>query len=157
MTNGSASEPSDGPEAAAERFDALFRGVYASFHRRDGTARGLSGASRGVLTHLALSGPLTIGEAARHFDRAQSATSELVTQLERSGLVERRTDPADARRTLVWLSDAGRLALRRDEAVLGIELLEPALAQLSAAERATLLHSLGRLLDAAHATGKEPR
>ncbi len=86
-------------EEAADRFDALFRRVYENFHRRDGIFRGLSPAARGVLRHLTLTGPITIGEASAHFARAQSATSELMTQLEHKRLVERRRDPDDARRT----------------------------------------------------------
>ncbi|MFT4283863.1 MAG: MarR family winged helix-turn-helix transcriptional regulator [Protaetiibacter sp.] len=146
-----------GAADAADRFDALFRRVYASFHRRDGVDRGLSAASRGVLTHLALAGPVTIGEAARHFDRAQSATSELISQLERNGLVERRVDPADARRTLVWLTGPGHTARRRDEAVLGLGLLADAFAAMPVEGRAAILDSLARLLEAAPAPGKEPR
>ena len=149
-------DPGDAAEAA-DRFDALFRRIYASYHRRDGVDRGLSPASRGVLTHLALAGPVTIGEAARHFDRAQSATSELVAQLERNGLVERRDDPADARRTLVWLTESGRAALRRDEAVLGLELLAAAFGGLTGDERDSILTSLARLAEVAPPPGKDPR
>ena len=54
----------------AERFAALFRGVYLTFHRRDGPRGQLPGASRAVLEHLAMAGPLTVGEAAAHLSRA---------------------------------------------------------------------------------------
>jgi DNA-binding MarR family transcriptional regulator len=54
-----------------------------------------------VLEHLALAGPLTVGEAAAHMNRAQSVVSEIVTHLERDGLLERQTDPGDRRRTLI--------------------------------------------------------
>jgi DNA-binding MarR family transcriptional regulator len=40
-----------------------------------------------VMQHLALSGPLTVGEAARHFERAQSVVSELVDRLAADGFV----------------------------------------------------------------------
>lgn len=40
----------------------------------------------GVLRHLAMSGPLTVGEMARHFGRAQSVVSEIVDGLEDKGL-----------------------------------------------------------------------
>ena len=48
----------------AERFAARFRSVYLTFHRRDGPRSQLAGASRAVLEHLAMAGPLTVGEAA---------------------------------------------------------------------------------------------
>jgi len=60
------------PVAAAATFAALFRAIYLTYHRRDGPRSGLTGASRAVLGHLAHTGPLTIGEAALHLDRAQS-------------------------------------------------------------------------------------
>jgi hypothetical protein len=66
--------------------------------------------------------PLTIGEAAAHLDRAQSVVSEIVSHLEDDGLLERERDPADRRRTLVWLTPAGQSALRRDREVLGLDL-----------------------------------
>jgi|GEM_PF-246028 len=37
--------------------------------------------SLAMLNHLAISGPLTVTEAAQHFDRAQSAMSELIDRL----------------------------------------------------------------------------
>ncbi|HLM88379.1 MAG TPA: hypothetical protein VK284_05000 [Streptosporangiaceae bacterium] len=74
--------------AQAERFAELFRAVYLTFHRRDGPRSQLAGASRAVLEHLALAGPLTVGEAAAHMARAQSVISEIVAHLERQGPVE---------------------------------------------------------------------
>ena len=138
----------DGASAAqrqAVAFEQLFQGVYLAFHRRDGPRSELSGASRAVLLHLALAGPLTIGEAAAHLDRAQSVVSEIVTQLERKHLLERERDPADRRRTLVWLTPAGHDVLARDGRVLAVELLAPALARLAPGEREHLLRLLGRL------------
>ncbi len=117
-------------QARAERFADLFRAVYLTFHRRDRPRSGLPGASRAVLEHLALSGPLTIGEAAVHMRRAQSVINEIVTHLERDGLIERENDPGDRRRTLIWLTPAGHEALRRDREVLGVDLLAGAMARL---------------------------
>src|SRR5262249_61859262 len=81
--------------AQAERFAELFRAVYLTFHRRDGPRSQLAGASRSVLEHPALAGPLTIGEAAAHMARAQSVISQIRTHLERQGLVARGGDPAE--------------------------------------------------------------
>ena len=70
-----------------------------------------------------MAGPLTVGEAAGHLSRAQSVVSDIVSHLERQGLLERESDPADRRRTLVWLTAAGHEALRRDREVLSVDLL----------------------------------
>src|SRR5512138_1404871 len=107
----------------ARQFGELFPAVYLRFHRRDGKRRELPGASRAVLLHLTLSGPLTIGEMAKHLSRAQSVVSEIVDHLERDGLLERMRDPKDRRRTLVWLSERGLDLLDREREVLSSELL----------------------------------
>ncbi len=62
--------------APAAEFEGLFREVYLAFHRRDAPRGGMAGASRAVLQHLVLAGPLTVGEMAVHLDRAQSVVSE---------------------------------------------------------------------------------
>ena len=69
-------------QAQAERFAELFRAVYLTFHRRDGPRSQLAGASRAVLEHLALAGPLTVGEAAAHLSRAQARRHPDVTRQE---------------------------------------------------------------------------
>jgi DNA-binding MarR family transcriptional regulator len=134
---------------SAERFDDLFRQVYLTFHRRDEKRSQLSGASAAVLTHLSMSGPLTIGELAAHLDRAQSVASDIVSGLERKGLVERRDDRTDRRRTLVWLTEHGEDALRAYDSVLGHDRLQYALARLTTAETDGLFTALRRLVDSA--------
>ena len=134
-----------------ERFAALFRAVYLTFHRRDGPRGQLAAASRAVLEHLALAGPLTVGEAAAHLSRAQSVVSEIVTHLERQGLLEREDDPADRRRTLIWLTAGGHEALRREREVLGVDHLALALAKLPPSQADELIAGLQALVDAASA------
>jgi DNA-binding MarR family transcriptional regulator len=80
----------------AREFAELFRAVYLTFHRRDAPRSQLPNASMAVLEHLALAGPLTIGEAAAHLRRAQSVVSEIVSHLQGQGLLERESDPAAA-------------------------------------------------------------
>jgi DNA-binding MarR family transcriptional regulator len=151
-------DPSAGPAADAAAFASLFRALYLTFHRRDGPRSGLTGASRAVLNHLAHTGPLTIGEAAVHLDRAQSVVSEIVDGLERRGLLLRDRDPADRRRTFVWLTPAGIEALRRDAEVLSEDALAVAMARLPDADRAALLSGAAALLAAAPPPiRKEPR
>ncbi len=133
----------------AERFAEGFRSVYLTFHRRDGPRGQLQGASRAVLEHLAMAGPLTIGEAAVHLNRAQSVVSEIVSHLEGRGLLERESDPADRRRTLVWLTPAGQSALRQDREVLGLDLLAQALALMPPGQADALIAGLRDLVQAA--------
>jgi DNA-binding MarR family transcriptional regulator len=135
--------------ARAERFAELFRAVYMTFHRRDGPRSQLPGASRAVLEHLALAGPLTVGEAAAHMSRAQSVISEIVTHLERQGLLEREDDPADRRRTLIWLTAQGHEALRRDREVLSVEQLASAMARLPPGQVDELIAGLRTLVSLA--------
>lgn len=145
-----------GEQARAERFAELFRAVYLTFHRRDRPRSELPGASRAVLEHLALAGPLTIGEAAAHMHRAQSVISEVVTHLERDGLLERESDPGDRRRTLIWLTPDGREALRRDRDVLGIDLLARAMAQLPPGQADALNAGMRALIESAQSDGVRP-
>lgn len=70
-----------------------------------------------ALQHVALAGPLTIAALQKRLARAQASTSQLVTQLERRRLVDRRADPADRRRTLVALSARGRRHMNRLEQI----------------------------------------
>ena len=140
--------------ARAERFAELFRAVYLTFHRRDGPRGQLPGASRAVLEHLAMAGPLTIGEAAGHLNRAQSVVSEIVSHLTDQGLLERESDPADRRRTLIWLTPAGHEALRRDREILGLDLLAGAFARMPPGEADGLINGLEALV---HMTEGEQR
>lgn len=132
-----------------DAFCAAFPQAYLAFHRRDGRRGELTNASRAVLTHLAGSGPITIGEAARHLDRAQSVVSEIVSQLEGHGLLEREPDPADRRRTLVWLTDAGMDRLRDDSDVLDRTLVADAMDRLDDTTRRALIEGLQALIAAA--------
>lgn len=133
---------------SAADFEQLFQQAYLRFHRRDGKRSQPSSTSRAVLTHLAHSGPLTVGELARHLDRAQSVTSDIVTQLVGKGLIVREPDPADRRRSLVWLTDAGLADRDRDRQVLSIELLTQAFARMVPADRWALLDGVRALLAA---------
>lgn len=141
------------PHEAAEIFARQFPAVYLRFHRRDAKGPGLTTASRSVLQHLALAGPVTVGELCGHLDRTQSVVSDIVAHLEGDGLVERQDDPADRRRRLVWLSPSGRELLERDRDVLAVELLERAFAALSDGERRAAVEALDSLLRADDVAG----
>jgi DNA-binding MarR family transcriptional regulator len=137
---------SDDVRADAAAFAELFPALYLRFHRRDAKRGGLTGAARGVMLHLSQSGPLTIGEAARHLRRAQSVVSELVDRLVQKGLLERVPDARDRRRVLVWLTEEGVQHLETERDVLGRPLVERAMARMSADDRAALLRGVRALL-----------
>ena len=143
-----------GDTERAREFAELFRAVYLTFHRRDGPRGGLPNASLAVLEHLALAGPLTVGEAAGHLRRAQSVVSEIVSHLERQGLLERESDPDDRRRTLIWLTPAGQAVLQRQQEVLSLDLLAGALRTMPGDQCAALLDGLRALVQSAE--GKSP-
>ena len=140
-------------QARAEQFSELFHTVYLTFHRRDRPRGELPGASRAVLEHLALAGPLTIGEAAAHMHRAQSVVSDIVTHLERDGLLEREHDPGDRRRTLIWLTPDGHETLKRDRRVLEVDLLARAMERLPAVQAEGLNDAMRALIECAASDG----
>ena len=135
-------------DEVAEAFEAAYREAYLRFHRRDGKRSELTGASRAVLTHLSLSGPLTVGDLAGHLDRAQSVVSDIVSGLEAKGFLAREKDPGDRRRTLVWLTDDGLELLAADRRVLSTDLLARAVARMAPDDRTALLHGVRALLAA---------
>jgi len=134
-------------EEAARRFTELYHRSFVAFHRRARPGeKGLTREALAVLLHLSDTGPLTIAEACEHFSRSQAATSDIVTRLERRGLLARMQDERDRRRTLVWLTEEGRERLRRETTVLDPEPLTEALRGLDVDQRAQLLASFARLL-----------
>ncbi|HTB70976.1 MAG TPA: MarR family transcriptional regulator [Solirubrobacteraceae bacterium] len=85
----------------------LIRRLRAERHRFS-----LSQAS--VLGRLDRTGPSSIGDlAVAERVRPQSMT-QIVDDLEADGLIERRADPSDGRRTLVELTDRGLQTLNED-------------------------------------------
>jgi DNA-binding MarR family transcriptional regulator len=144
------------PDEAARELGELFPAVYLRLHRRDGKRRALPAASRAVLQHLTLSGPVRIGELARHLDRAQSVASDIVSHLVRDGLLERQKEPGDARRTLVWLSERGLALLEAEHEVLARDRVARAMARMAAADVSALLRGMRALVAAADARAEEP-
>jgi DNA-binding MarR family transcriptional regulator len=132
----------------AEQFAELFPAVYLRFHRRDAKRAGLSSASRSVLQHLSQTGPLTVGEMARHFDRAQSVVSEMIDHLTRDGFLERIRDARDRRRSLVWMTEDGIAYLESEREVLSSELVARAMRRMSPSDRRALIRGMRALVEA---------
>ncbi len=101
----------------------------------------LSFTTLSVLDTLASGGPMRLTELTRTEQMSQPGLTQLVTRLERDGLVERRPDPDDGRAALVHLTEAGRRigrARREDRA----RHLAPLIARLTAEERRALAGAL---------------
>jgi DNA-binding MarR family transcriptional regulator len=137
---------------AASAFCELFPALYLRLclrHDDEPTRARLTPQQDAVLHHLAMSGPLTVGEMSRHFARAQSVVSEIVDGLEDKGLLERMRDERDRRRTLVWLTDDARELLQRRRQVLDPARVGRAMRSLPPERRASLIEGLRALVRAA--------
>jgi DNA-binding MarR family transcriptional regulator len=141
-------------EALAELFVAIYLRLHARHFKRGHRA---NSAGIAVLQHLAMAGPLTVGEAAVHFERAQSVVSEIVDRLVAAGLAERMRDERDRRRVLVWLTPAGFDELERGRQVLSPELVRAAMQRMKPAARRALITGMRALVAAADESAKQTR
>ncbi|MET8654495.1 helix-turn-helix domain-containing protein [Nocardia aurea] len=64
-----------------------------------------------LLTYVLLDGPLTVNELARRLEVAPTTVSLMVGDLARQGVLDRRTDTDDRRRTVVAIADSHRTAV----------------------------------------------
>lgn len=82
--------------------------------------------------------PSTIGDLASKLEVRSSSMSQMIDRLELAGLVERKTDPADARSKIVALSDEGK---NRMDTISSkrIELLSDPFSQLSEEEQTKIV------------------
>lgn len=116
--------------------------IYLLLHRRHAREDRVTPQSWAVLQHLTMTGPLTVGEMARHLERAQSVVTEIVDGLERRGLLARMRDERDRRRTLVWLTDAAHEVMEREREVLDRTRVHEALSAMSPSLREGLVAGL---------------
>ncbi|TRY12750.1 MarR family transcriptional regulator [Shewanella hanedai] len=137
---------------SSEQFISLYQSVYKNLHSawEDDVQRPSSEAIA-VMNHLVISGPLTVTEAATHFNRAQSAMSELIDRLQANGYVDRVKDARDKRKTFVWLTKSGREIFNKTQEVLDRELLENSMELLTVSERTALIKSLESIASASQA------
>jgi len=150
IDDGSAGPYQQPMDDAVDAFCELFPAVYLRFCRRqERTSRTrLTPQQDAALHHLAMSGPLTIGEMTRHFARAQSVVSEMVGGLEAKGLLERMRDSRDGRRTLIWLTDEGRDVLAQRAQVLDTVRVGRAMRSLPDRQRRALIDAMRALVRA---------
>ncbi|MEU5089985.1 MarR family transcriptional regulator [Streptomyces sp. NPDC021356] len=84
--------------------------------RQSATAGGLSTAASSALGRLGREGPQRLTELARAENVSQPNMTQLVTRMERAGLVRRTADRTDGRGVLVEATDTGLEVFRRRRA-----------------------------------------
>jgi DNA-binding MarR family transcriptional regulator len=143
--------PATPPDTASRVWTALHEFVAEQDRRRAlRAALDLGPGKVEVLIKLA-DGPMTLREIARAADIDAPAATVGVDKLEARGLVHRTAHPDDNRRKLVHLTDAGRDAAERGQAILSEPPVE--LANLDPDDLARLDEILTRL----QATGSQTR
>jgi DNA-binding MarR family transcriptional regulator len=140
MTTGSATPPDD---TASRVWSAMHDFVTGQDRRRAlHAALDLGPAKVELLIKLG-DGPMTLREIARAVDVDPPAATVGVDKLEARGLVHRTAHPDDNRRKLVHLTEAGREAAQRGQAILNEPPAE--LANLGSGDLARLEEILARL------------
>jgi DNA-binding MarR family transcriptional regulator len=98
----------------------------------------LSGPQLAALARLDRLGPLTTAELARREQITPQAMGATVAVLEERGLVTRTADPADGRRWLLTVTEAGRDALNSGRSAVVARMAAAMAASFTAEEIATL-------------------
>ncbi|MGW2745407.1 MarR family winged helix-turn-helix transcriptional regulator [Streptomyces sp. NPDC001450] len=123
--------------------DDLTRAIenFNRFYIRLASVQKLSFTTLSVLDTLAFRGPTRLTDLVRTEQLSQPGVTQLVTRLERDGLVERRPDPTDGRAVLVHITEEGRKigqARHADRA----RHLRPLIDELTSEERRTIAAAL---------------
>jgi DNA-binding MarR family transcriptional regulator len=115
-----------------------FKSIYFACHRRHyrDVPRGrlISEQQLHILGHLDRHRATRVGELAAHMGLSHSSVSLTLDRLQRDGYVTRERSEADARVSLVRLTDAGE-EVRDAQRVLEPELVDAMFARLTEAER----------------------
>ncbi|WP_229791634.1 MarR family winged helix-turn-helix transcriptional regulator [Micromonospora fulviviridis] len=122
--------------------------------RQVSTAGGLSTAASSALSRLGRDGPHRLTELAHAQGVSQPGMTQLVTRMEREGLVRRTANSDDRRAVLVEATDAGLdlLRRRRAERADALQHLLDCLDPQDQAAIAAALPALARLVEAARAS-----
>ena len=109
------------------------------------TAQKLSLSTAGALKTLSRRGPMRLAELTATEQVTQPAMTQIVSRLERDGMVERRQDPDDGRGVLVQITEVGRkvIASRQSDR---LEQLTRLFEQLTEDERASITSALPALM-----------
>lgn len=127
--------------------DSLRRIVQA-LRRASAQFDGLTSAQAFVLRMVASREGASVNDVAALTHTHQSTASEMVARLEANGLLERRTAAGDRRRVALYLTEAGRHAMR-DQARTPQESLIEAIASMPGTNRTALAEGLRALTHAA--------
>ncbi len=143
--------PSGDAKAVIAEVHLLYPTVYRRFQASRQRIPGTDVTPRllGLLRLLALAGPLSVGEQARHLGLSRATATELVDRLESKGLVARIRDGPDRRRVFVSLTESGRARAAAHPEVLACDELIRAVEQMSPADRRALITGMRALLAAA--------
>ena len=126
-------------ENLPDELDQRLTALWHALGRRG--KRELSRTAASVLATLRDTGPRRITELAESEVVTQPTVTTLVGRLQRDGMVERRSDPDDARAVLVHITEAG-LARLNEMRVAREAVLEARLATLTPTEREVLAAAL---------------
>lgn len=142
------------PGALSETADRLHSAAIHLLRqlRRVDDQTGLSGPRLSALSVVVFAGPLTLRDLAAAEQVKPPTMTRLVDALEERGLVQRESDPADARATLIRATSAGSVLLRKGRS-RRVQMLAERLATLRPEEIATLdraLDALQRVLRGEH-------
>lgn len=107
-----------------------------------------------LLSYLLFDGPLGVNALAARLEVAPATVSLMVGDLSRQGILERREDPGDRRRTIVSIADAHRPAISGWLAN-GADAWREALEPLSPAERRMFVDTLVRYERAADPSARD--
>lgn len=138
----------DNPQVIMDSLRRIVQALRQSSAQSERSA-GLSGAQALVLKHVAARDGLSINDLAGLTFTHQSSVSDVVSRLEARGLLQRQRDPDDARRCLLLLLPAGRVALAGISGATAQEKLMLALGDLPAPLVADLARGLAALVTAA--------
>ncbi|MGD1222411.1 MarR family winged helix-turn-helix transcriptional regulator [Streptomyces krungchingensis] len=128
------------PDAAPAPSDASIEDLMTAveqmvrYVRHSATAGGLGSAASSALGRLGREGPQRLTELARGENVSQPNMTQLVTRMERAGLVRRTADRTDGRGVLVEATDTG-LELFRQRRAERAEALQELVEQLTEPER----------------------
>ncbi len=126
------------PEADAGQLSSELRVVLGQLIRRLRAEHRFPLAQGSVLGRLSREGTSTVGALATAERVRPQSMAQTVSDLEAAGLISRRPDPADGRRTLVELTPEGLVTLEADRRDREGWLASAISAELSAAERRQL-------------------
>ena len=124
------------------RLASELRIVLGQLVRRLRAEHRFSLSQAAVLGRLDREGTKSIGELALAERVRPQSMTQTVADLEEDGLVERRADPTDGRRTLLALTDQGRRTLEADRAQREGWLAQTIADDLSPAEQRVLIKAV---------------